>query len=109
MGVAAYNRGSSVISQQVSRDYQARDPAFDMMDRMNAVPKVRDFIGRIAKLPKGKALIQHSRGVWWLMDPDHPYDGWSWYYPTLPDLMSQWDIALCGYNADTGIWEAANN
>ena len=109
MGVAAYNRGSSVIAHQVSRDHKQADPVFEFMDRMNSIPKKRDFIERLAKLPKGKALIQQSKGVWWLMDPDDPHGELSWYYPTLSELMSLWDISLCSYNAELNLWGATNN
>jgi len=117
MGIAAYNRGSQVIANQAAAAYPVRNTAFELMDRMNALPKkskgliddlVEDNLKNKCHLPKGKALIQKSRGVWWLMDPDTPFESFSYYYPSLSDLITSWDIALTGFNETTGIWEAVN-
>lgn len=113
MGVAAYNRGSSVIANQLAREFPCSMPAFDLMDRMNALPKkTKGLRGEILRsknpLPKGKALVQCHKGVWWLMDPDEPFDSFSYHYPSLAELVTSWDIALVGYNENQQMWTAIN-
>lgn len=109
MGVAAYNRGSRAIAKQISANNQARPLAYELMDRFNAIPK--KHLGHLAGKchpPHDKSLIQEFRGVWWLMDAADPYGCFSWYYPSLHELLSSWDIALVGLDERTGIWEAIN-
>lgn len=109
MGVAAYNRGSRTIAQQISASSPARPVAYELMDRFNAVPK-KNQGKNSAKChpPHEKSLIQEYQGVWWLMDAADPYGSFSYYYPTLPELMSSWDISLVALDERTGIWEAIN-
>lgn len=114
MGIAAYNRGSKIISDQISRDFPIRDAAFASMDRINAMPKVsicKDDIYSSSHKKRypllDKYAIQHdeARGVWWLMNPDDMHEGYSLAYPSLEDVIRYWDgLFLTGYNYETHIW-----
>jgi hypothetical protein len=111
MGAAAYRRGSEVIAKQISRDYPQRHKAFEIMDRINALPKhkgdYRTQILGIKHVPFTEAVaIEFSRGVWWLMDPSDMYEGFSYCYKTLEALVQSWDVYLTGYDETTGIWTA---
>ena len=103
MGVAAYNRGSSVISKgQEGRT--SRPTAFEIIDRMNALPKSQDASCLLVE----SALIQvdphHS--VTWLMDADGPFGKFSLHYRSMSVLMRSWNIALVDYDEATEMWRA---
>lgn len=111
VGSAAYRRGSEAIAKQISREYPIKPTAFAIMDRINAIPKVKGDIR--AQLLNTKHVpfadviaIEFSRGVWWMMDAENMYEGRSRWYRSLEDLISSWDIYLTGYDESTGIWTA---
>lgn len=111
MGIAAYNRGSEVIARQILRDYPVKPQAFEIMDRINGLPKFSQ--GRLHDILQTKRVpltetvaIQFSRGVWWMMDPDNMYEGYSRCYRSLEAAFRSWDIFLVGYDESTQIWTA---
>lgn len=111
MGIAAYNRGSQVIARQIQRDYPVRPRAFEIMDRINALPKFgNDSLLSALKVQRvpfpDTVALEFSRGVWWMMDPDNMYEGHSRWYRSLEDAIRSWDIFLVGYNETTRIWTA---
>jgi hypothetical protein len=100
MGAAAYRRASEVIAKRILMEKPTQHTAFAIMDRLNALPKVAS-----AKKPFLNAMCAtFDRGVWWLMDPENIYEGYSLFYASLNDLVRSWDFYLTGYNEITGIW-----
>ncbi len=95
MGVAAYNRGTKAIQDQIDRE--APDPSAQVLARLNAIPK-RDGAFR----PFGAGVIRLAWDKsWHLMN--RRTDGWSSYsyrYSTLDALMADWDIRLDGFGKD---------
>jgi hypothetical protein len=110
MGVAAYNRSSAVIRAQIQNE--KRDPVFEMMDMINAAPKIEDrtTIGRVATMPFEQGIITFSHGVYWLENAKEPLgEHWAPNYPTLMALVRSWDISLIGYDENTNAWFVINN
>lgn len=114
MGAAAYRRGSRVIARQIARDFPVRDASLEIMDRINAMPKKplrEDSWHRGARrrplLDKYAIQYDPARNVWWMMDPDNMYEGYSRFYPTLQDAIMSWDdLYLTGYDYGTHTWTA---
>lgn len=113
MGIAAYNRGSQAIANQIARDFPMRDTAFVTMDRINNLPKKtlpKEEILRGKRKPLlDKYAIQHdaTRNCYWMMNPESMHEGFSRIYPTLKDAITSWDdFYLTGYDDSTGIWTA---
>ena len=88
MGVAAYNRGSALISRQISNN--RRPVEFEMMDELNALPKYED-----AGLPFGPVRLESSHGGWWIVCPD---TGFGFWYKTLREAVRRWRITIIGYD-----------
>jgi len=110
MGVAAYNRGSQSIANGIERDFPIRPVCFDIMDRVNSIPKVKniniEYSSDYSIRPfSDKCAIIFSHGVWWLFDSEE-VDGFGYWYPSLEKLISVWDIYLTEYNETTNIWYA---
>ena len=104
MGIAAYNRGSIVIARRCRIE---RNPAFDIMDRINALPKL--FPPNAMRKPFGPVVIEHDphRRVWWLLCERKMYTGYSYYYPTLALTVQNWDIYLNGYDETHNRWSTS--
>lgn len=110
MGIAAYNRGSRVIANQITRDKPFHS-AFSIMDRINALPKFKgNYRTQLLDMKhqpfSDEVIIEYDRGVWWMMDPVKLHDGFSYFYRTLEDLIRSWDIYLVGYNETNNTWTA---
>lgn len=97
MGVAAYNRGSALISRRI--DAEARPTQFEIIDRLNALTK-RVKAGR----PFGPVEIVFERGAWWVQCPVKKAAGMAFCYPTLSEAVQDWRIQLIGW--DNGAWLA---
>lgn len=111
MGAAAYRRGSEVIAKQIARDFPAQPKAFAIMDRINAMPKLKgdlrsQLLGAKHVPFAEKIAIEFWRGAWLMMDAENMYEGYSLWYRSLEDLIRSWDIYLTGYDETTGIWTA---
>ncbi len=69
MGIAAYNRGTAAIAAQF--DAEARPVEFEIMERLNALPKYED-----AGKPFGAIQFVHDyRGFWVAECPKN----WLWF------------------------------
>lgn len=96
MGAGAYNRGSKAIREQINNDYPMRPVEFEMMDRLNGLPKYED-----AGTPFGPVEIVHdNRGLWWV---ECPKTGFGFWYKTLFEAVKRWNIRIVAYN---GAWLA---
>lgn len=95
MGVAAYNRGSACISQQIAND-KYRPVEFDIMDTLNALPKYNT-----ATPPHGSVRLGEGHGGWWIYCIKTGYGYW---YKTLHEAIKRWDIVIIAYK--NGEWEA---
>lgn len=94
MGIAAYNRASSVIRLRISQD--DRPVAFQMMEDFNNLEKYDD-----AGAPFGDLIFTFSRGVWWVNAASHP-DGYGYYYKSLREAIKRWKVVIVEFN--NGTW-----
>lgn len=94
MGVAAYNRGSAVISNDIAR--QDRAAHFQMMDALNAIPRKQG-----AHAPFGPIHLISSHGGWFA---ECPTTGYGFWYRTLRDAVSHWLIDVTEWR--DGVWVA---
>lgn len=94
MGASAYNRGSALISRQISEE--ARPVEFEIMDRLNSIPKAKD-----AGTPFTDVRLSASHGGWWILCPK---TGFGYWYSSLHQLMHHWRIVVVGY--ENGDWLA---
>lgn len=114
MGIAAYNRGSQVIAKQINRDYPKKNVAFEIMDRINALPKFKH--GTLSREILDSKIVPFSdkvtifydkqQNVWWILDPVKLFDGFGYFYKSLEDLIRSWDIYLTGYDETLNHWYA---
>lgn len=101
MSIAAYNRGSQVIADNIKKDYPDKAFEFELMDRVNAQPKYPD-----SQRPVGSNFtITRVSSVYWLEDKDAPNKSGKWY-TTLSQCVRSWDIYLTGYDQTTNTWTA---
>ncbi len=96
MGIAAYNRGSALLSKQI--DMTARAVEFEILERLNALPKYAD-----AGKPFGpiQFVFDSVRGGFWAQCPKTGYGFW---YRTLPEAVKRWRVTITGF--DCGRWLA---
>lgn len=97
MGAAAYNRGSAVISRQI--DAEARPVEFEIMERLNALPKFPD-----AGTPFGATRIIPGNGGFWHQDREKGDRGFGFWYPTLHELTRRWRVTIVAF--EHGAWLA---
>ena len=97
MGVAAYNRGSDLISRQLRAD--RREVAFEIMDRLNKLTKLSG-----APKPFGPVTFVQSHGGWWISCPK---TGFGYHYPSLTDAVQNWDVEItsCVIDSNGVTWE----
>ncbi len=100
MGVAAYNRGSALIRQQIADE--ARPIEFEMMDRLNALPKYDEAIP--PRGPSETVRFGEGHGGWWIHCPK---TGFGYWYKTLSEAVRRWDVTIIGH--DNGEWVAIPN
>lgn len=101
MGVAASNRGSTLIRDQLTR--AQRPHAFVFMDALNALERYPD-----AGLPWAplRLFFDTTHQVWWLQDAGKGDAGFGYWYRSLYELCKRWQITLTAYDATTGIYQA---
>lgn len=97
MGIAAYNRGSAALSREIDAD--ARHVEFEIMERLNALPKYED-----AGKPFGPIqFVSGNNGVWAVC----PRTGFGFWYHTLPEAIRRWRVTIIAF--DCGLWLAIPN
>lgn len=94
MGVAAYRRGSRVVTEQIERD--RRPIAFDLMDSLNAVSRHPD-----TPAPWGAVNIVPGHGGFWV---ECPITGHGYHYPSLRKAVESWKIIVVSYDETTQTW-----
>lgn len=94
MGIAAYNRGSKLISRQLAAN--VRPVEFEIMERLNAYPK-HDH----APVPWGEIHFIAAHGGWWA---ECPIKGGGFWYRSLRDAVKSWRVEVYAY--ESGIWIA---
>lgn len=97
MGVAAYNRGTKAIRDDISRD--GRPAEFWMMDSLNSMPKYED-----AGRPFGSILFKYDGKRWWAVDPVKQFAGRGYWYESLREAVKRWDVEITEYR--DGDWFA---
>ena len=93
MGIAAYNRGTRAISNQI--DAKQRPVEFEIMDRLNGYPKGE------RKLLYPTVIRVTAGGQWWLMN--RPDRGWAEngiVYASARELFADWSITITGVSRD---------
>ena len=96
MGIAAYNRGSNKISRDIDSD--RRPPAFEIMDNLNALPKVPG-----AQAPFGPINLVQGHGGWWA---ECPTTGFGFWYSSLRAAVCAWLVDIVRYDATAQVWTA---
>lgn len=94
MGVAAYNRGSALISRRA--DDAERPAEFVMMADLNAIPK-KDK----APTPFGDIRFVAAHGGWWA---ECPTTGYGFHFTTLRDAVRSFRVEVHAYI--DGCWMA---
>lgn len=94
MGIAAYNRGSALISRQIASE--DRDPVFVKMDQLNSLTKSPN-----APRPFGPVNFVASHGGWWA---ECPRTGFGYWFKTLSDAVRAFSVEVTSY--DHGVWGA---
>ena len=88
MGIAAYNRGSKAIRDQISRESH-RSPEFEVMEIANSLDKYPD-----AGKPFADIEFAFSHGGCWATCPR---TGFGFWYPTLYEAVRRWHVRLTGF------------
>ena len=97
MGIAAYNRGSAALSREIDADQ--RPVEFEIMDRLNALPKYED-----AGKPFGPIeFVYDYRGFW---VAQCPRTGFGFFYDTCAEAVRRWRVRIVAF--DCGVWKAAD-
>ena len=84
MGIAAYNRGSRLISKQIATD--RRRPEFDVLERLALVPKAPD-----APIPFGPIHFVPCRAGCWAMCPT---TGFGYLYANTTSAVKSWRVEV---------------
>lgn len=96
MGVAAYNRGTKAISEQIGA--AARPAEFVLMADLNAMPK-----NNSAKKPWGPIHFISGHGGWWATCP---VTGFGYWYETLWAAVRAWRVTIIEFR--NGTWVSAD-
>jgi hypothetical protein len=97
MGIAAYNRGTALIARQF--DAEARAVEFEIMERLNALPKYED-----AGTPFGPIqFVSGNNGVW----AECPQTGFGFCYHTLTEAVRRWKVTVVAFQDGAWIAEVA--
>ena len=99
MGVAAENRWKAHSKRYF--DEQARPVAFEIMDRLNSLPKYAD-----AGKPFGPIAFKNDGKRWWALDPNKMFSGFGYWYPSLNEAVKRWHVVVTEYDATKDIWLA---
>lgn len=94
MGIASYNRSSSRIRESIDAD--CRPVEFEIMERLNALPKYAD-----AGKPFGQIQFESANGGFWAVCPK---SGFGFFYRTLPEAVKRWAVEITSF--DNGKWIA---
>ncbi len=92
MGIAAYNRGTAAIAAHL--DAEARPVEFEIMERLNALPKYAD-----AGKPFQAIQFVAGNGGWWAQCP---VTGYGFPYRTLAEAVRRWKVTITGFV--NGVW-----
>lgn len=94
MGIAAYNRGSKVIRDDIAKNDRHSD--LQLIDYLNGLQKYED-----AGKPFGPVEIQEGRGGFWVYCP---ISGYGYLYKTIHELMRRWRIRITALDEIKRIW-----
>jgi hypothetical protein len=97
MGIAAYNRGTKCIAQQITNEQPCHnDLVIKELNRTPKNPKARRMFQ-----PTVVRLTNNAIGNWWLMNKQE--DGWSsygWPYKNLRECLADVSGFITGYGRD---------
>ena len=86
MGIAAYNRGSSALSNSLDREARVE---FEIMDNLNALVKFPD-----AGTPFGPIWFSAGNGGVWA---ECPVSGKGFWYRTIHEAVRRWNVQIVGF------------
>lgn len=92
MGIAAYNRGSQLVSRQIEE--KQRPDLFRLLDDLATEPQ-----GTVELYQD--TIARYSNGAWYLMD--RPEDGWSSYakrFANLREIVRAFRVVITGFAWD---------
>jgi hypothetical protein len=96
MGITAYNRGSAALSREIDADQ--RPVEFEIMDRLNALPKYPDAAKVFGPI---QFVVDSQRGGFWA---ECPVTGFGFWYRTLSEAVRRWRVTIVAF--DHGKWSA---
>jgi len=96
MGVAAYNRGSRLVREQIDRE--RRPVEFELMEELNAIQRHPK-----AKAPFAPIVFVPGNGGWWAQCPT---TGFGYWYRTLREAVKWWKVDITGYDSRSQEWTA---
>ena len=94
MGIAAYNRGTSLVSRQI--DEQLPDHNSDVVRSINKLPRGESRLwGKtyVRLMPHGKTWILMNK-------PEEGFASFGYEYPSLRVMFSHWNAHVVGYGRD---------
>ena len=80
------------------------DTISELMERVNSRPKIKNIVGDILDkkfYPPEGSKIFFNRGAWWIETSPEDF---SYFYRSLDELVSAWDIYLNSYDETTKTW-----
>lgn len=92
MGIAAYNRGSSLLSRQI--DAGQRSLTSLLMDDLNAMPKHPN-----ARTRFGPVLFKYDGERWWALDRVKQWRGFGFWYSSLRSAVAAFNVTIVEHNA----------
>jgi hypothetical protein len=103
MGIAAYNRGSALISRQLGPSPSQRELAKmrQVRDRLNALPKLKTNTHVNEDL---RFSYDAQRDVWWVSPARCVESDYAEMYPTLKDAIQAWPHFLIYSQEDERGW-----
>lgn len=90
MGIAAYNRGTSLVSRQFAAEF---DPASRMVADLEACADEQ------SSTPFGNVLIRRGNGGWWALDPIKQERGGGFWFKRLRHVFKRFRLRVVKYDA----------
>jgi hypothetical protein len=92
MGIAQYNRGTSLISRQFAAEH---DPASRMVADLEACADEH------SSTPFGNVLVVRGNDGWWALDPIKKEAGRGFWFKRLRHVFERFRLRVIKYDATT--------
>ena len=80
---------------------QTRPVEFEVMDRLNDMPKHLD-----AGTYRADMAFKCDGSRWWALDANRLFAGFGYHYPSLQEAVTRWRVVVTGYDATSDTWYA---